>query len=302
MLGSYKKLESTPNDRNALLSVASLAIYSTDFKVRKSFRANLLSNFFTPLAKTNFTVFGDETLESVNRWVTGKTHGRVQQLMTAPLHPDTRLALMIAFAFRGDWLHEFEKRLFTEREFHNADGTATRLPMMFRRGAYRYLSTPNHGQLIEIPYHGEFVMYVLLPDKGQSVHALLSQLNSRRLDAMQMQMQNTSIELFLPRFRVDFGLQLIPMLQEFGVRTAFGPNADFGGISSSGQAFVSSAVHRAFVEVNEKGTEAAAATAIGVSIKSGGYAVKMLVDRPFAFVIKDLQNNLDLFSGIIKQL
>lgn len=302
LLDSYKKLEQTPNERNALLNIAMLGIYSNDFKVRKSFRFNLLNNFYTPLAKTNFSVFGQETLDSVNRWVNTKTHGRVKQILTAPLQPDTRLVLMTAFAFRADWLHEFERRLFIDREFHNADGSISRLPLMFRRGSYRYVATPNHSQLIELPYHGDFAMYILLPDKSMSLPALLGQLSGRKLDTMQSQMQNTSVELFLPRFRVEFGLQLVPVLQDMGVKRAFGPNADFSGISSSGQAYISTALHQAFVEVNEKGTEAVAATVIGVSIKSGGYATKMLVDRPFAFIIKDLQNNLDLFSGIITKL
>lgn len=302
LLTAYKKLESAPNERNALINLASLAIYSNDFKVRKSFRANLLNNFYTPLAKTNFSLFGSQTVDSVNRWVSEKTNGRIRTLLQNPLDADTKLSLLNAFYFRAEWMNEFEKRLFLEREFHNADGNNSKVQMMFRRAHYRYLSLPNNSQIIEIPYLGDFSMFIMLPDKTVPLTQLLSQLNNKKLDQLQEQMVNTSVELFLPRFRIEAGFQLIPLMQEFGVKAAFGNKADFTGISSSGQAFISSAVHRAFVEVNEKGTEAAAATVIGVSIKSGGYAAKMIVDRPFVFVIKDMQNNLDLFSGIVKQL
>ena len=173
---------------------------------------------------------------------------------------------------------------------------------MFRRDYYNYFDD-TLLQAISIPYLGNASMTILLPQKNKSISDLIQNLNNSLIDYYRYQMKLHQVELYLPKLKVESSIDLKVPITELGVVKAFGPEADFGGITSFKNVYISEAVHKAYLEINEQGTEAAAASGLGITTKSFSPNMKkMIIDRPFVFLIHDQLNNLVLFMGAIKKL
>lgn len=144
-------------------------------------------------------------------------------------------------------------------------------------------------------------MIVLLPQKNKPIDNLIKNLNNSIIDYYRYQMAKTSIELHLPKLKIDTSVDLVEPMKELGAKKVFTLDANLPGISST-PVFVTNAHHKAVLEINEEGTVAAAATGITIATKSSGKTPKMMVDRPFVFLIHDQLNNLLMFMGAIKKL
>lgn len=146
-------------------------------------------------------------------------------------------------------------------------------------------------------------MTILLPEKSRPIDSLIKSLNSSIVDYYRYQMRSQQVELYLPKLKIESSIDLKEPIGALGITTLFGADADLSGISSFKDVYVSEAVHKAFIEISEQGTEAVASSGLGIMTKSFSPNMKkMIIDRPFVFLIHDHLNNLVLFMGVVKKL
>lgn len=242
----------------------------------------------------------------INRWVSDKTKGRITRMVEdGPIDADVILYLMNAVYFKGRWQDEFQASATRPMPFHAAGGRTVQRPMMQRTGDYRYLRADGF-QALRLPYRGgRFAMYVLLPDQGSSVAALRGRLTPESwTDWMGRFGGGREVRVVMPKYRVNVESGLNRPLQALGMADAFSPTrANFGAMLTAeflrqGNAYVSEAKQKVFIEVNEEGTEAAAVTGIEVRTTSApAEPVSFIVDRPFLLAIRDDTTGALLFIG-----
>ncbi len=248
----------------------------------------------------DFVSAHEEARAKINTWVADQTEQRIKDLLAPPdLGPATKLVVVNAIYFLGDWAVPFDKARTQPRDFWVDGTTKTQVPTMARTDQFRYASG-NGAALIELPYTGDsMAMYVLVPDARDGLAAVEKTLEPT-FKALQPKLAVREVAFTLPRFTIDppAPLKLDAALQKLGVTDAFSPQtADFTGLAREGL-FISSVIHKAFVKVDEKGTEAAAATAIVMG--PGGAPPKPIelnADHPFLFVIVDKASGLIMFLG-----
>ena len=243
---------------------------------------------------------GDQAVETINRWVDRETRKMIPKIIDQ-LDPQQVMFLVNAIYFKGAWNKPFDQELTRDEEFTLDHGSKKICPMMRMSKAkdFPYLETPDF-EAIELPY-GESArlgMYLFLP---KEMDAFLANLSMDGWNGWMDQFQELTGTIVMPRFRVEFSKRLNQALESLGMGIAFDPEAaNFGGMSDV-QTWIDFVDHKAVVEVNEKGTEAAGATIVVHTLSAGPKAqFQMRVDRPFFFVIRDNQSGAILFMGLIK--
>jgi serpin B len=244
-----------------------------------------------------------ETLETINGWVNVATNGKIESILDE-IGQDDVLYLINAIYFNGAWTTEFDEELTEDMPFHLADGSEIQHPMMRRGGTYTYLDGEGF-QLVRLPYgeNGRTAMYVLLPDEGESVNEIVEALDAETWAGWTDSLKSNPGTVSLPRFTMEYEVELNDALKALGMGAAFDPNmADFGRMTET-QVFISKVKHKAVVEVNEAGTEAAAVTSVGVTVTSAQIEpepFEFTADRPFFFVIQDDETEVPLFMGTLQ--
>lgn len=243
--------------------------------------------------------------ETINSWVSKHTEGTIKKIVDQ-IDNDVILFLVNAIYFKGEWQVSFDKEKTKDDMFRLADGRRKKLPMMFQSGNYLY-QKGNDFQAIVLPYGtGSRSMYVVLPDENTSLDDFERNLTAENWEIWMKSFGLAPGELTLPRFRIEYAADLKEMLKALGMAEAFNPaKADFSGIAEPppGQRiYLSRVMHKAFAEVNEDGTEAAAVTSVTASLTSVSVPPKnfvMRVDRPFFFAIRDNSTGTLLFIGSV---
>jgi serine protease inhibitor len=248
--------------------------------------------------------FGDPAAAAkINRWVSEKTAGKIPEIIDN-VGPDSILFLINAIYFKGKWADEFDKAKTKEEPFNLATGTSKTLPMMRRSGSFRYFETSD-VQAISLPYGGgRLSMYVFLPAKGSSLAQFHKALTADNWEGWMSRFSKSPGEIVLPRFKIEYETSLNDTLKSLGMGVAFDPDgADFTGmIKSSQNVYINQVKHKTFAEVNEEGTEAAAATSVEMRVTSAAAPrnpFRMVVDHPFFFAIRDDDTGAVLFIGSI---
>ncbi len=238
----------------------------------------------------------------INNWVKENTRGKINQIV-GQLQPSDVLFLINAIYFKGNWTKQFDKSQTTEKPFYLSDGTQKKHPMMSQSGKYRYYENETF-QAVTLPYgKGRLSLYVFLPRKNTNLDTFQQQLTLENWQQWinQFGMRQGSIQL--PRFKFDYDIQLNSALKALGMESAFSAGANFSNMTSASVA-IDEVKHKTFVEVNEEGTEAAAATSVGMvltSVRVPQEPFQMIVDRPFFCAIRDNQSGTVLFMGSIKE-
>ena len=284
---------------NVTLTIANSIWYSVDINVRPQFIAVNREFFGAAIESADFT--DPRTAGVVNRWADQQTQGRIRQVFQGRLPSDTRMILANAIYFKGNWERKFDARLTEPQTFHLTERREQAVPMMQQGGTFDYCESKTF-QAVRLPYQGgRLAMYVLLPE-GHTGMKLLTTLNAQTWQEQVLAtLKKREGSVSLPRFKLEYGAELKKALQAMGIRQAFQNNADFSGMAAA-PLCVGSVIHKSFVEVNEAGTEAAAVTAAQMrltSVRPVAPPFRMVVDRPFLFVIADLSTKAILFSGII---
>ena len=267
-----------------------------------------------PFLEANRTYYGAEVRpldfaspqapKQINDWCAQQTNGKIPQIVNQ-IPADAFLYLINAVYFKGGWAKSFDKEDTQQAKFHKADGSTQDVHMMFRESDYGY-GANEIFRYIELKYgNGAFGMVIMLPEAGKTTDDIVAALNSERWKKMQP-MNEEKVQLYLPRFRTECQYDLAEsVLPTMGMKAAFTPEADFSGISNK-PLRISGVIHKTFVEVNENGTEAAAATSVEMVMMSMPIEEKepilFRVDHPFVFAIRERSTGAILFIGEIGEV
>lgn len=276
------------------------------WQIDPAFVTRSADTFGAPLARLDFKTKADASRKEINLWIAGQTQKRIESLLPPnAVTSATRIVLVNAVYFLGDWTSPFEKDRTSAAAFTLAGGKKIDVTTM--RATQRFRFTQNdEASAIELPYKGDRLSMVLVvPRREDGIGALETSLDATKLDTMTKAMTEQTVFLSLPKFEIDpqGSMVLTKTLGDMGIRRAFDPaGADFSPMGTPGpddaRLHVSGVFHKAFVKVDEKGTEAAAATAVGMD---GGAAPQKLLelraDRPFLFFIRERKSGLVLFMG-----
>jgi serpin B len=299
---AYKELDSSIKTAAAkvALNVANSIWHAPNIELKPQF-VSINQNFYgAKLSALDFT--DPRSAGVVNSWVSEATHGKISKIVEPPLSSMTGLILANAIYFKGNWEHKFDNNGTKEQPFHLRDGRQKQTQMMRQSRKFSYQGSAGF-QAIRLPYVGDrLAMLVFLPATNSSPNTFLADLNGEAWrEKIMPKFQERPGTIALPRFKLEFKADLVRSLKGMGIQQAFSSAANFSGIANAGL-YVSGVDHASFVEVNEEGTEAAAATDVRVALTSAMPTVRpfqMIVDRPFFFVIEDSSTHSILFMGAI---
>ena len=265
------------------------------------FLRTLRSNFEAEIRRVDFQD-PSAARATINRWVEEQTRERIKDLIPDGLpSADSLLVLANAIHFKGPWADPFRERATKERTFHGPDGKEIRASFLHRTGSYAYADLGD-VRVVEIPYRGgEMAMTVLLPKAKDGLEALEAKLDGAALETWLGKLRGERVALSLPKFAFTTPVDLTEVLKGMGMKTAFDPqDADFRGMTTEKPLCIGVVLHKAFVAVDEKGTEAAAATAVMMKLggaPSHGEPVEFTADHPFLFLIRHRPTGAILFQG-----
>jgi serpin B len=242
--------------------------------------------------------------QTINDWVADQTEDKIKDLIPdGALNAMTRLVLTNAIYFNAAWLLPFDEKATQNDSFDLLDGSEIQVPMMRQTESFGYLKAEDY-EAVELFYEGrELSMVILLPDEAQFA-AFEERLDSTQLQSILEQLSVQRLDLSMPNFKIDSSFGLADTLAAMGMPDAFDVvKADFSGMTGKPDLFITNVVHKAYVDVNEEGTEAAAATGVVMGLKSMpvGEPIVVKVDHPFLFLIRDTQTGEVLFLGRVVQ-
>ena len=260
----------------------------------------LAENYGAGMMVSDFAGAPDESRVRINDWVTEETEGKVKDLLPpGSVDRSTRLVLTNAIYFNASWHWPFSPRDTKVRPFHLAGGGTVDVPMMTETYRDYGYARGDGYQVVDVPYSwGEMSMTILLPDEGTTLEEFEGSLDSELFDRIIDGIVTDWVTLTMPLFEFESDFSLGDTLAGMGMPDAFGDVADFSSITGSKDLWISEVVHKAFVSVDEEGTEAAAATVVAmVESGPGKEPIAVTVDRPFIFLIRDIGTGTVLFLG-----
>jgi len=287
-----QELQAAFRKTNQKLSIAN-GLCLTGSGVNDSFKTLLKDNYEAAIFRGK--------LDEINNWVKQKTEGRIEKILDV-LKPNSVCVLLNAIYFKGTWESQFDKSRTHQAPFKVSSDKQVTATLMYQKSAFKVLSEEGF-QAVSIPYQGKRLsMIVRLPREADGLSQLESQLTHQSLNAWLAKLQEQpaqKLRLYLPKYKLETDYDLIPPCTNLGMKDAFNANAaDFSGIGGpKGELWIAQAVHKAFVEVNEEGTEAAGATAVEVITKGGRPGPEFAANHPFLFIIQDQNTNNILFMG-----
>ncbi len=269
------------------------------YKFQPQFLDVLAANYGAGLRTMDFVRAAEPSRMTINKWVEEQTENRIKDLIpSGGVDASTRLVLTNAIYFNAAWLHQFEQNATADGPLTLLDGSKVTVPMMRQTESFRYASGADY-QAVELPYEGgKLAMLIILPASGQ-FDKVDGSLTAAQYDGIVSSLQYKRVFVTLPKFKYETTLALQDPLGKLGMQDAFVPGtADFSGMDGTRDLFISAVLHKAFVAVDEAGTEAAAATAVIVAAGAmPSEPVQFKADRPFIFAIRDLDTGALLFLG-----
>ncbi|RXN26575.1 leukocyte elastase inhibitor-like protein [Labeo rohita] len=305
----FETLTSTINSPSAsyILKLANRLYGEKTFSFLSEYLDSSLKLYHAELQAVDFTGASEESRQLINKWVEEQTENKIKDLLKPGVIDGlTRLVLVNAIYFKGNWKHMFEEKGTKEMAFKINQNETRPVQMMYQEESFPFRSIPEDNlKVLELPYKNEQLsMLILLPNESQDGSDPLLKLESaltldKLLDWTRKEQMATwmDIRVHLPKFKLEVDSSLSAILQKMGMSSLFQEaKADLTGMSSKGGLFLSEVVHKAFVEVNEEGTEAAAATA-GFTFLSARISESFTADHPFMFFIRHNPTNSILFLG-----
>ena len=283
------------------LTVANRLWGQTGYGFLPAFLGVLGQHYGAGLQEVDFARRTEAARKTINAWVEKETRDKIKDLIPmGGVQPLTRLVLTNAIYFNGTWTHQFEKKRTRDADFLVTAANKVTVPMMYQTEHFQYADCDTF-QMLQMPYKGgELAMVVLLPKQTGGLPALEGQLSAAMLAERLRSLKHENVRLYLPRFKMTWRVLLAGVLKKMGMPLAFnGAKADFTAMNGGKEPlWIDEVIHKAFVDVNEEGTEAAAATAV-VMIGTGmpRQPVVFRADRPFLFLIRDTRSGAILFMG-----
>ncbi|MFQ6013949.1 MAG: serpin family protein [Anaerolineae bacterium] len=270
----------------------------TGYPFLSEFLDVLAENYGAGLRLLDFVNAPEESRVTINDWVSDQTEGRIEDLIPqGVIDAMTRLVLTNAIYFNAAWAEPFDPDQTDDGTFYLLDGGQVTVPMMRQAETFPYVEGEGY-QAVELPYDGqELSMVILLPEAGH-FEAFEGSLGAGRVDAILKGLAGRRVSLTMPKYEFESDFSLREALAAMGMPVAFTGAADFSGMTGSRDLFIAEVIHKAFVSVDEAGTEAAAATAVVMErLAMPEEPVEVTVDRPFIFIIRDIETGAILFAG-----
>ncbi len=298
--------EINKGDKKYTLSTANALWAQNDYPFLGEYFDTIGKYYGGKVTNLDFKTDTENSRVTINNWVEEQTNNKIKDLIpSGAITPDTRLVLTNAIYFKGDWVLQFDKKNTREEDFRKGPTDTVKAQMMRLTGEnvkFNYTETDSL-QVLELPYAGnDLSMLVLLP-KGDNMTGLESSISAEKLAEWKAGFKEQRVDVYMPKFKFETKYIMAKDLKEMGMPTAFSDYADFSGMTGQKDLRIDQVIHQAFVEVNEEGTEAAAATAVVmVEITSVGGGPRIPVfraDHPFIFIIQEKNTGSILFMGRI---
>lgn len=288
---------------NSSVRVANAAAIERDYSVLGDYVDSLSQSFNAHLWKVNFA--DEPSRTSINDWVKNKTEGKIEKLLSGPLPPNTKLVLLNAIYFKGFWKSPFHPGATSSADFYNGGIERIAVETMHDeiQAGYAHDEETN-ADVADLPYVGlDYSMTIVLPRERTGADALRQSLSWQVFQRLLSGLRDTTLRVALPRFKAEGSYKLKQPLSQLGVVKLFQEGqADLSGISGSQDLFVEDVIHKAVVEVNEQGSEAAGATAVLVVAESLRPTTPFIVNHPFLFFIRNTKTGDVLFAGQVNHL
>jgi serpin B len=292
---SYKSLSEAllSVDKRVIISVANSVWTENNFVVKKPF-TDILTGYYNAEAKS-FDITDPLVPKQINTWIESKTNGLIKN-MVDKMNDNTVMLLINAIYFKGKWNSQFDIANTVNRSFYRTDGTTVEVPMMKQKSDFK-IYTGEDFVLAEFPYgQGNFVMDVILPDENNGINTLAATLTDINFSNWIAGLREMETDLTFPRFKYGYKKQLKDVLTSLGMGIAFSDFADFSNISDI-DLLINEVTHQAFIETNEEGTEAAAATIVDIGVTSMPLTYVLNIDHSFIYIIRETTTNTILFMG-----
>lgn len=301
--GSTKEMIDTINSDNDAydLETANALWVLEEYPLNEQYVLNAENYYDGMITPLDFAGQSEESRLIINSWVEKKTNDKIKDLLAeGSIDGNTRLIITNAVYFNGIWLQEFEEAGTRKKVFYLSDGQEKKVDTMYAIETYNYGKDKN-AQILELPYKGDDIsMYIILPSKN-NIEEFENDLTLGYYNELKDNLNSDEVKILLPKFTFEARAELNEPLQDMGIVDAFDSGmADFSGISASDGLSISEVIHQAYIDVNEKGTEAAAATGIVMVVSQPYYKYEFTADHPFMFFIEDKRTGCILFMGKVE--
>jgi serine protease inhibitor len=295
---SYKDLVSAlvSHDPKVELAISNAIFYRNSFSVKTDFISTNQDYYNAEVSGLDFSKT-TETLNKINGWVNTNTKGKIEKILEK-VNPEDIMYLLNAIYFNGEWQYRFDPKETIDMPFTKEDNQVVQVPTMTIENPYKLYSNENF-QMLEMPYgSGKYSMLIFLPASGKNTNDVISLLNSDNMTNWLSKMSEQKKKVFLPKFEFKFEDSLVDELKTLGMTDAFNDaKANLSGISDAAKLVISEVMHKTYIKVDERGTEAAAVTGITVGLTSIGPDTSFRADHPFVFAIREKDTNAILFIG-----
>ncbi len=289
-------------DKNYTLSTANALWAQKDYYFLPDYLDITGKYYDGNVTNLDFVRDAENSRLTINSWVENQTNDKITDLIPpGVIDASTRLVLTNAIYFKGTWVKQFDKDNTQEQDFRVSPSTTVKAQMMSLTGedaVFNYTET-DQAQILELPYAGNDLSMLIFLPKGDDINSLEGSLSAGNLAAWENSMSEENVNVYMPKYKFETKYYMTDTLKEMGMPTAFSGDADFSGMTGKKDLFISDVIHQAYIEVNEEGTEAAAATGVIMGATSVGPSqVKTFnADHPFIFLIQDKTTGAILFMG-----
>jgi serine protease inhibitor len=282
-------------DERVIMSVANSVWSEDDFNVKQAF-IDILTNFYNAESES-FDINDPTVPQKVNTWIEGKTNGLIKEMISS-LPDNTVMLLINAIYFKAKWKFEFDPEETLNNVFYLNSGATQDVPTMMQNGDFKVYAGDGF-KVGEFPYgQGNYVMDIILPDTYNGTNSIINSMTDVTFAGWISQLTKMEADVYIPRFKYTYKKKLVDVLSDMGMGIAFSDGADFTNIADTPPLVISDVIHQAFIETNEEGTEAAAATVVIIGNTSAGPDKFVFnANHPFLYIIREVTTGSIIFMG-----
>jgi len=296
---SFAKIYNQINkvDKKYELHTANALWAQKDYKFLEEYINTIEKYYVGKVTNVDFINATEDARVTINKWVEEQTNNKIKDLIPAGvLNTLTRLVLTNAIYFKGLWIKQFDKEETREEDFKVSPEKTVKVDMMSITGEEFNYHENEELQILELLYEGEDLSMLIILPKESDLNSLEDSFSLEKLYELRNSLGVQKVDIYIPKFKFETKYFMVKTLEEMGMPTAFSMDADFSGMDGTTDLFIANVIHQAFVDVNEEGTEAAAATGVVMELKAAMPTV-FCADHPFLFMIQERETGNILFLG-----